>query len=100
MIMPGVQMPHCAPPCSTNARCSGCSPPSPSIVVTRAPWTCATGTRHEFTGSPSTEHRARAALAFAAAFLGAGQSALLAQHVEQPRFIGCAFTVIVSRLTP
>ena len=31
------------------------------------------------------EHRARAALAFAAAFLRAGEAALLAQHVEQPR---------------
>ena len=29
------------------------------------------------------EHRARAALAFAASFLGAGQPAVLAQHVEQ-----------------
>ena len=31
------------------------------------------------------QHRARAALAFTAAFLGAGEAALLAQHVEQPR---------------
>ena len=31
------------------------------------------------------EHRARAALPLAAAFLGAGQVQLLAQHVEQPR---------------
>ena len=23
MIIPGVQMPHCAPPCSMNAPCSG-----------------------------------------------------------------------------
>src|SRR5438093_210317 len=53
-IIPGVQMPHCAPPNRTNASCSGCLPPRPSIVVTRLPDTCANGTRHEFTGSPST----------------------------------------------
>src|SRR6185436_13445538 len=31
------------------------------------------------------QHRARAALAFAAAFLGAGQVTVFAQHVEKPR---------------
>ena len=34
MIIPGVQMPHCAPPSATNARCSRCLPPRPSMVVT------------------------------------------------------------------
>jgi hypothetical protein len=54
MTMPGVQMPHCAPLNSANACCSGWSSPSPSMVVTSAPSTWATGIRHEQTGSPST----------------------------------------------
>ena len=85
MIIPGVQMPHCAPPCSTNARCSGWRPPSPSIVVTRVPATCASGHQARVHRHAVDQHRAGAALPFAAAFLGAGQPAVLAQHVEQPR---------------
>jgi len=53
-IIPGVQMPHCAPPSRTNASWSGCEPPSPSIVVTTEPRAWANGTRQEFTGWPST----------------------------------------------
>ncbi len=67
-----------------KAFCSGCEPFKPSIVVTCAPRTCANGTRQEFTGNAVEEHRAGPALPLAAAFLGAGQAALLAQDVEQP----------------
>src|SRR5665213_1147206 len=55
-IMPGVQMPHCAAPYSRNARWTACSVSplaTPSIVVIEAPSTCNTGTRQEFTSSPS-----------------------------------------------
>ena len=51
--MPGVQNPHCVPPCSTTASCAGVSPASrlhPSIVTTCLPWTSASGTRQEVTG--------------------------------------------------
>jgi len=45
------------------------------------------GTRQLFTTSPSTSTEHAAALALAAPFLGAGETQLLAQRVEQP-FIG------------
>ena len=48
-------MPHCAPPSSTKARCSGWSPPSAldgHAPRARAP--ARAGTRHEQTGSPSS----------------------------------------------
>src|SRR3954465_6890732 len=91
MIMPGVQMPHCAPPCSTKARCNGCRPASPSIVVTRVPPTCITGTRHEFTGTPSTStvqapHSPSPQPSFVP---GNAQSS---RKTSSNRFIGCART--------
>src|SRR5260370_42281965 len=60
-IIPGVQMPHCAPPHSRNASCNGfiktCAD-IPSMVTMFAPLACATGTRQLFTSMPSnkTEH--------------------------------------------
>src|SRR6266849_3567154 len=60
-IIPGVQIPHCAPPHSRNASCSGlikaCAE-IPSMVTMFAPLACATGTRQLFTNIPSskTEH--------------------------------------------
>ena len=76
--MPGVQMPHCAPPWSTNACCTACSRSAgrePSMVVIDAP--VALRERHEAAVDELAveQHRARAALAFAAAFLGAGEAA-------------------------
>src|SRR5580704_5506477 len=59
-IMPGVQIPHCAPPCSRKACCNGCrcSLATPSIVRMSVPSACNTGTRQLFTSAPSisTEH--------------------------------------------
>ena len=54
MIMPGVQMPHCAPPSLTKASWRARRPFSPSMVVTRAPRTWPTGTRQDVTATPST----------------------------------------------
>src|SRR5580698_1508420 len=54
--MPGVQMPHWAPPYSRNACWTALSLSplaTPSMVVIDAPSTCSTGTRQEFTSSPS-----------------------------------------------
>jgi hypothetical protein len=53
MIIPGVQMPHCAPTSSMKQRWSGWLVPSPSIVTTTVPSAWAKGTRHAHTGSPS-----------------------------------------------
>jgi hypothetical protein len=53
MIMPGVQMPHCAPISSMNARWRGCASPRPSIVTIAVPPTCANGTRQLHTAAPS-----------------------------------------------
>ena len=87
--MPGVQMPHCAPPHDRNASWTACSCVAVGDPLDRddlarrrrAP----AGTRQLFTSCAVEQHRAGAALALAAAFLGAGQAQLLAQHVEQPR---------------
>ena len=84
---PGVQIPHCAAP-SVEERLPGAGRgapgrPSDSTVATRRPAACADGTRQLTTACAVEQHRAGAALAFAAAFLGAGQREVLAQHVEQ-----------------
>src|SRR5271154_754016 len=60
-IIPGVQIPHCAPPVEENAVCNACNFPllvRPSMVSTLAPAACSTGTRQLFTSWPSinTEH--------------------------------------------
>ena len=55
--MPGVQMPHCAPPQRTSSRCTACNTSpcaSPSTVVTLRPSHCPAATRHELTTSPSS----------------------------------------------
>src|ERR1041384_3885536 len=55
--IPGVQIPHCAPPCSMNDCCTSWSwslRATPSIVVISDPFTWATGTRQLFTIRPST----------------------------------------------
>src|SRR6266853_1423815 len=57
MIWPGVQYPHWNASCSTNASCTGCSPPSaarPSIVVTSRPSQVTASVRHASTRLPST----------------------------------------------
>ena len=76
MSMPGVQMPHWAPPASRNACWSGprAAPPagaSPSTVRTSEPSTWQTGTRQRVDDRAVDEHGARAALPFPAALLGA-----------------------------
>ena len=86
MIMPGVQKPHCSPPCSTNASWSGWSLPScarPSIVVTSLP-------RDGLHGQQARAHRlladddgAGAAEALAAAVLRAREAEVGAQHPEE-----------------
>src|SRR5437016_1160161 len=57
-IIPGVQMPHCAPPHSRNASCRGfikaCAD-IPSMLTMLAPLACATGTRQLFTSIPSNK---------------------------------------------
>src|SRR5208282_3238735 len=55
-IIPGVQIPHCAPPCVMNACCTACNDPpqaTPSIVRIFAPSACKAGTRQLFTSAPS-----------------------------------------------
>ncbi len=92
--MPGVQMPHCAPPCSRNACCTACSTSAsatPSIVVISAPSACTTAQAavHELAVH---EHRAGAALAFAAALLGAGRVSAATRRAARraAAAIGCA----------
>ncbi len=86
--MPGVQMPHCAPPHSRNASCTA--------LQLRAAGNAFDGANVRAVGlergdeatvddRPVQQHRARAALAFAAAFFRAGQMHLLAQHIQQAR---------------
>ena len=85
--MPGVQMPHCAPPHSRKACWTGCRPRirrrRPSMVQSVAPSACSAGTRQLLTSSPFMQDGAGAALAFAAAFFGAGEVQVFAQNVEQ-----------------
>ena len=57
--------------------------PRPSMVVMCAPSACRKGTRQELTRSPFEEDGAGAALAFAAAFFGAGEVEVLAEDVEE-----------------
>ena len=86
MSMPGVQMPHWAPPVSRKAA-GACS----SLPCRRQPLdrrdrrALDLAHRHQARVDHRAvdQHRARAALALAAALLGAGQAQVLAQHVEQ-----------------
>ena len=66
-------------------------PPSaarPSTVRTACPSTWQTGHQAGVDHRAVDQHRAGAALALAAALLGAGQAEVLAQHVEQPAHAG------------
>ena len=83
---PGVQKPHCRPwhcmkPCWTGS--SSPSRSRPSTVRTSCPPAIAASTVHDFTGSPSSQHHAGAAVAGVAAPVGAGQAELVAQEVHQ-----------------
>ena len=83
MIMPGVQMPHCAPPCSTNARCSGWRPLKPFNRRHAGAGHLRDGDQAGIDRRAVDQHGAGAALAFSAAFLRPGERAVFAQHVEQ-----------------
>ena len=85
--MPGVQMPHCAPPATKKCflkrrefavRCESLDREDVGAVDLTH--------RHETRVDDLSvdDDRARAALALAAAFLCAGQAEILAQRVEQP----------------
>ena len=86
--MPGVQMPHCAAPWATKARCRFESAPSaparPSTVVTVAAFALADGDDAGAHLLAVEQHRAGAAVAGVAADLGAGQAELVAQRVGEP----------------
>ena len=79
-------MPHCAPPCSRNAFCNGCSSPWRARPFDSLDfrsfglqnWNQATV--HKFT---IHAHGTGAALAFAASLLGPGQLQIFAQYVEK-----------------
>ena len=84
--MPGVQKPHCVPPCSTSACCSGCSSPPADKPLDGGDVAARRLQRQHQAGIDRRavhQHRAGAAVAVAAAFLGAGQAEPVAQQVEQ-----------------
>ena len=83
---PGVQMPHCSAACSRNFCCSGCSASPlamPSMVSIDLPLRLARPAQAGADQPAVERDAARAAVAGGAAFLGAGQAQLVAQHVEQ-----------------
>ena len=95
MTKPGVQKPHCEPWHSTIACCTGCSEPSgwrrSSTVKSALPSSVGRNWMHALTALKSTppaslrsptHDRARAAVAFGAAFLGAGAMRVLAQILQ------------------
>ena len=100
--MPGVQMPHCAPPQSRNACCNRCSVP-----LVRQPFNrlnlSSLGLQHRHQAAVHQlavhAHRARAAFAFAASFLGSRQVQVFTQHIKQAlerrRLHGARFAVQV-----
>ena len=84
--MPGVQNPHCTPPCRRNARWSGASsssPARPSTVVTSPAFRLEREVGAGVHRLAVEQHHARAALGVVAALLGAGQAELLADGREQ-----------------
>ena len=85
--MPGVQIPHCAAPCSWNARCSRLRPPfpaSPSTVVTERPRTWPIGTRQEQTCSPSSSTVQAPQSPASQPTLVPVRSQMLAEHAREP----------------
>ena len=83
---PGVQKPHCNAACSRNLRCSGCSAsPLRQPLDGGDAGALGLGGQHQAgVHQPAVEDDAAgAAIAGAAAFLGAGEPELVAQHVEQ-----------------
>ena len=86
MSIPGVQMPHCAPPVSRNACWSVAQRPRSAQALhrrDRAPRRLADRDQAGVDHGSVEQDAARAALALAAALLRAGQPEVLAQHVEQ-----------------
>ena len=95
MTKPGVQKPHCEPWVATIACCTGCSPPSRTwrsstvdhlLAVDLAQELDAGVDRlidHAAGAQVAQRHRAGAAIALAAAFLGAAGAFLQPQIVEQ-----------------
>ena len=83
---PGVQMPHCAPPHCRNACCSGCNrrPRKSFDSLDVRAFRLQHGNEAAVHQFAIHAHRARAAFAFAASFLGSGQLKVFAQHVEKP----------------
>ena len=83
---PGMQKPHCAALLSRKASCSGSSSPSRGQALDGQDVGAVGLDRQHQAGvdrAPVDEHRAGAALAHDAAFLGAGQADVVAQHFEQ-----------------
>ncbi len=86
IIIPGVQNPHWRPCSSRNPSWTGCSSlgrAMPSTVRTSCPSAWTASIVQDFTGAPSYEHRARAAVRGVAADVGAGQPEALAQQVRE-----------------
>ena len=84
--MPGVQKPHCVPPCSTSACCSGCSCAAGGQPLDGDDVAARRLQRQHQAGVDRRavhQHRAGAAVAVAAALLGAGQAEPVAQQLEQ-----------------
>ena len=91
MSMPGVQIPHWAPPVSRNAAWSvvqGAIRVQPLDRLDAPPAHLAQRDEARVHHRAVEQDRAGAALALPAAFLGAGQAQVLAQHVEQAPHAG------------
>ena len=84
--IPGVQKPHCRPWQRMKPSWTGSSTPScsrPSTVRTSRPPAIAASTVQVFTGSPSIQADAGAAVAGVAAPVGAGEPELVAEEVDE-----------------
>jgi hypothetical protein len=86
MTIPGVQIPHCAPPSSMNARCSG------NTFDRRDGRSVGLQHRHQTAVDEFTvdDDGARAAFTFAAPFLRASKMQVLPEHVEKSRHRMCS----------
>ena len=85
MIIPGVQMPHCAPDLIHEVLLQRMIAAESFDRDDFGAFDLRNGNEARADRLSVDEHRARAALAFAAAFLRSGEPDILAQHVEQPR---------------